>query len=151
MLVGSALYDKHETGLACIAQAKPYKMCMLHGFGVRFAQRSPKLVQCVKCGCYWQQICSKDALVGLEHGQPAHTTMFKVILDGFPWVFDRARSQSSQIGVPIVQLMFLYEARAAPRTGTSSAQLRPHLGPLSAKLERTGSSKPNKTSQVTRT
>ena len=26
VLVGSALYDKHETGLACIARAKPYKM-----------------------------------------------------------------------------------------------------------------------------
>ena len=32
VLVGSALYDKHETGLVCIAQAKPYKMCTLHGF-----------------------------------------------------------------------------------------------------------------------
>ena len=30
MLVGSALFDKHETGLACIAQAEPYKMCILH-------------------------------------------------------------------------------------------------------------------------
>ena len=31
--------------------------------------------------------------------------------------------------VPIVQLMFLYEARArAPRTGTSAAQLGTHLG-----------------------
>ena len=50
-------------------------------------------------------------------------------------------SQSSQNGVPIVQLMFLYEAGArAPRT----AQLGPHFGPLSVKLERTGSSKPKK-------
>ena len=53
MLVGSALYDKHETGVACIAQAKLYKMCMLHGFGVCFAHISrtyvaSKLVQCVK-------------------------------------------------------------------------------------------------------
>ena len=30
VLVGPALYD--ETGLACIAQAKPYKSCMLHGY-----------------------------------------------------------------------------------------------------------------------
>ena len=36
VLVGSALYDKHDTGLACIAQAKPNKMCTLHGFGVLF-------------------------------------------------------------------------------------------------------------------
>ena len=43
---------KHETGLACIAQAKPYRMCTLHGFVVCFAHISstlvaPKLVQCV--------------------------------------------------------------------------------------------------------
>ena len=52
---------KHETGLACIAQAKPYKMCMLHDFWARFAHTStvvaPKLVQCVKLGCYVQLIC----------------------------------------------------------------------------------------------
>ena len=87
---------------------------------------------------------------GLEHGQPAQRTMSKVIFDGFSWVFDPFCSQSSQNGVPIVQLMFVYEARA-PRTGTSSAQLGPHFGPLSLKLERTGSSKPEKTSPVTRT
>ena len=50
--------------------------------------------------------------------------------------------------------MFLYEARArerarAPRTGTSSAQLGLHFGPLLVKLERSGSSKPKKTFQVT--
>ena len=74
--------------------------------------------------------------------------MSEVIFDGFPWVFEPSWSQSSQNGVPIVQLMFLYEARArAPRTGTSSAQLGFHFGPLSVKLERTGSSKPNKTSR----
>ena len=54
---------KQETGLACIAQAKPYKMCMLHGFWARFAILSsifvaPKLVQCVKCGCYWVRQCA---------------------------------------------------------------------------------------------
>ena len=38
--------------------------------------------------------------------------MSKVIFDGFPRVFDPFCSQSSQNGVPIVQLMFLYEARA---------------------------------------
>ena len=49
---------------------------------------------------------------GLEHGQPAQRTMSKGIFDGFPWVFHPSWSQSSQDGVPIVQLMFLYEARA---------------------------------------
>ena len=93
---------------------------------------------------------------GLEHGQPAQRTMSKVIFDGFSWVVDPSWSQSSQNGVPIVQLMFLYEARGrAPRTGTSSAQLGPHFWPLSVKstigtpfgplsvcLEKTGPSKP---------
>ena len=37
-----------------------------------------------------------------------------------------------------------------PRTGTSSAQWGHHFWPLSVKLERSGSSKPTKTSQVTR-
>ena len=69
VLVGSALYDKHETGLACIAQTKPYKMCMLHGFWVCFAHISstlefPKLVKCVTYCCYWQLICYKNTLVG---------------------------------------------------------------------------------------
>ena len=49
---------------------------------------------------------------GPEHGQPAQRTMSKFIFDGFPWVIDPSWSQSSQKGVPIVQLMFLYEARA---------------------------------------
>ena len=31
------------------------------------------------------------------------------------WIFDPSWSQSSQNGVPIVQLMFLYEARARAR------------------------------------
>ena len=43
--------------------------------------------------------------------------MSKVIFDGFPWVFDFCWSQSSQNGVSIVQLMFLYEARARTRLG----------------------------------
>ena len=63
----------------------------------------------------------------------------KSSLMGFPWVLDPFCSQSSQNGVPIVQLMFLYEARAL-RTGTSAAQLGPHFWPLSVKVERTGSS-----------
>ena len=47
-----------EVGLARVAQAEPCKMCMLHGFGLRFAHMSstfvaPKLVQCVKRGCYY--------------------------------------------------------------------------------------------------
>ena len=76
---------------------------------------------------------------GLQHGQPAQRTLPKVIFDGFPLAFHPSWSQSSQNGVAILQLMFLYEGRAhAPRTGTSSAQLGPHFGPLSVKLERTG-------------
>ena len=107
--------------------------------------------QNARCGqCLWLQVPVK-CNCGLEHGQPAQRTMSKVIFDGFPWVFDPFCSQSSQNGVPIVQLMFLYKARArAPRTGTSSAQLGPHFWPLSVKLERSGSSKTKKTSQVTR-
>ena len=109
--------------------------------------------QNARCGqCSWLQI-PVTCNCGLEHGQPAQRTMSKVIFDGFPWVFDPFCSQSCQNGVPIVQLMFLYKARArarAPRTGTSSAQLGLHFGPLSVKLERSGSSKPKKTSQVTR-
>ena len=47
---------KHERGLARLAQARPYIMCMFHGFGPLFAHISntfvaPKLVQCRKCGC----------------------------------------------------------------------------------------------------
>ena len=41
--VSRVLYDKHETGLACLAQAKPYKMCMSHGF-VCFAHISSTFV-----------------------------------------------------------------------------------------------------------
>ena len=52
---------------------------------------------------------------GLEHDQPAQRTTSKVIFDGFPWVLDPSWSQSSQNGVPIVQLMFLFEARARAR------------------------------------
>ena len=80
---------------------------------------------------------------GREHGRPAQRTMSKVIFDGFPWVLDPSWAQSSQNGVPIVQLMILHEARErtrvrerAPRTGTSSAQLGPHLGPLSRRENR---------------
>ena len=99
--------------------------------------------QNARCGqCSWLQIPVR-CNCGLEHGQPAQRTMTKVIFDGFPRVFDPFCSQSSQNGVPIVQLMFLYEARArAPCTGTSSTQLGLHFGPLSVKLERSGSSKP---------
>ena len=71
--------------------------------------------QNASCGqCSWLQIPVK-CNCGLEHGQPAQRTMSKVIFDGFPWVFDLFCSQSSQNGVPIVQLMFLYEGRARAR------------------------------------
>ena len=112
MLVGSALYDAHETGLARIAQAKTLQnvaCCMVFGGVWVFAHISstfvaPRLVQCVKCGCSWQLICKKNA--------PAQRNMSEVIFDGFSWIFDPSWSQSSQNGVPIAQLMFLYEARA---------------------------------------
>ena len=45
------------------------------------------------------------------HGEPC----LKSFLDGFPSVFDPSWSQSCQNGFPIVQLMFLYEARARAR------------------------------------
>ena len=57
--------------------------------------------------CFAAPKCNR----GLEHGQPAQRTVFQVIFNGFPWVFDRSCSQSCQNGFPIVQLMFLYEAR----------------------------------------
>ena len=91
MLVGSAQYDKHETGLARVAQAKPYKMCMLHGFWVCFTHISStsvaaKLVQCVKMWMLLAADLPKTCTCGPEHGQPAQRTMSKVIFDGFPWV-----------------------------------------------------------------
>ena len=60
-------------------------------------------------------ICPPKCNRGLEHGQPAQRTVSKVIFEGFPWVFDPSWSQSCQNGFPIVQLMFLYEARARAR------------------------------------
>ena len=68
---------KHETSLACIAQAEAYKICMLHGCWARFAHISstfvaPKLVQ---RACYWQLICPPKCICGLKHGQPAQRTM----------------------------------------------------------------------------
>ena len=57
--------------------------------------------------CFAPPKCNR----GLEHGQPAQRTVFQVIFNGFPWVFDRSCSQSCKNGFPIVQLMFLYEAR----------------------------------------
>ena len=46
---------KHERGLARLAQATPYIMCMFHGFGplahISNTFVAPKLVQCRKCGC----------------------------------------------------------------------------------------------------
>ena len=50
VLVGRALYDKHETGMFC-----------------KYFQHfvAPKLVQRVNCGCYWQLNCKKkNASVG---------------------------------------------------------------------------------------
>ena len=114
--------------------------------------RPQQNAQNARCGqCLWLQVPVKQNC-GLEHGQPAHRTMSKVIFDGFPWVFDPFCSQSSQNGVPIVQLMFLYEARARARL---VQEHHPHnwdptFWPLSVKLERSGSSKPTKTSQATR-
>ena len=71
--------------------------------------------QNARCGqCSWLQIPVK-CNCGLEHAQPAQRTMTKVIFDGFPRIVDPFCSQSSQNGVPIVQLMFLYEARARAR------------------------------------
>ena len=96
----------------------------------------------------WVLICPPKCNRGLEHGQPAQRTVSKVIFDGFPWVFDPSWSQSCQNGFPIVQLMFLYEARArAPRTGTSSAQLGPRLGLFGAREARR-TQKPKETHQV---
>ena len=61
---------------ACIAQAKPCKMCMLGVLAhISSTFEFPRLVQCVKCGCYWQLICYKKCICGLEHGQPAQRTM----------------------------------------------------------------------------
>ena len=85
----------------------------------------------------------KKSTCALEHGQPAQRTTSKVNFYGFSWVFDPSGSQSSPNGVPIVQLMFLYEAHARACLA-GSAQLGPRFGRLSIKLERTSSSKPTK-------
>ena len=65
----------------------------------------------VLCSCFAPPKCNR----GLEHGQPAQRTVFQVIFDGFPWVFDPSCSQPCRNGFPILQLMFLYEARARAR------------------------------------
>ena len=67
--------------------------------------------------------------------------MFKVVFNGFSWVYDTSWSQSSQNGVPIVLMMLPYEARAR---ASYRKQLGPHFGPFSVKLERTGPGKPKK-------
>ena len=113
-------------------------VCMLHGFWFCFAHSSnafvaPKLVQCMNSGCYWQLICSKKCNCGLEHAQPAQRTVSKVIFDGFSWCFDPPDPKPKWGPNWAVD---------APRTGTSSAQLGPHFGPLSVKKQRTGSSRP---------
>ena len=59
-------------------------MRTLRGFGVCFAHISstvvsPKLVAYLKCGCCFARNCIR----GLEYGQPARRTMFKVVFDGF--------------------------------------------------------------------
>ena len=81
---------------------------------------------------------------GLEHGQPAQRAMSTVIFDGFPWVFHPSWPQSSQNGVPIVQLMFLYEARAHASYRNIISTIGTHFWPLSVKLERTGFSTPKR-------
>ena len=84
--------------------------------------------QNARCGqCSWLQIPVK-CNCGLEHGQPAQRTMSKVIFDGFPWVFDLFCTQSSQNGVPIVQLMFLYEAHARARARASYRNIISTIG-----------------------
>ena len=111
VLVGLALYDKHGTGLACIAHAKPYKLGMLHGFWVcvlaqvsstfvapqrgfcttlAYPIREMGLLICKKCTCE------------LQHWQPAQRTMFQDMFDGLSWVLDSSCSQLSQNGVQFI-------------------------------------------------
>ena len=73
---------------------------------------------------------------------PAQRTMIKVVFDDFSWVVDPPGPNQDKMGAEVL-MMFLYEARA-PRTGTSSAQLGPHCGQFSSKLEGAGPSKPQK-------
>ena len=122
---------EHERGLARLAQARPYIMCMFHGFGPLFAHISNTCCGSKACPMpeMWVLICSPKYNRGLEHGQPARRTVSKVIFDGFPGFLTLPGPNHCPNGFPIVQLMFLYEARArAPRTGTSAAQLGPHFG-----------------------
>ena len=92
------------------AQTGPMMLMMLGLAGCRALEmryKPQQNAQNARCGqCSWLQIPVK-CNCGLEHGQPAQRTMSKVIFDGFPWVIDLFCSQSSQNGVPIVQLMFL--------------------------------------------
>ena len=111
-----------------IAQAKPFKMCLLHGFGyISGTFVALKLVQCVKCGCYWQLTCKKISC-GREHGQPHREPCLKSSLMVFLGFLTPPWSQSSQNGVPIVQLMFLYKARAPYRNIISILCWDPILG-----------------------
>ena len=70
--------------VSCIAEAKPYKLRVLHGVAVcvcpclqHFA--APKLGFCATFGYpireMWLLICQKS-ICGLKHGQSAQGTMF---------------------------------------------------------------------------
>ena len=115
-IIAACALGKHETVLAFVAQAKPCNMCMVHGFWARFAM-FPALLWLLRMfnarnvaaiGSRLAKKCNR----GLERGQPAQRTMSKVIFDGFVGVFNLSWSQSSPNAVPIVLMMFLYEAHA---------------------------------------
>ena len=74
----------------------------------------------------------KKSSRALEHGQPAQRTMSKVIIDGFPWIFDPSWSQSSQNGVPIVQLIGWSKPKKSYQSTTSAGPApaaRPKIRP----------------------
>ena len=64
---------KHERGLARLAQATPYIMCMFHGFGTLLWLQS--LSNAGNVGADLPPKCNR----GLKHGQPARRTVSKVI------------------------------------------------------------------------
>ena len=76
-----------------------------------------KLVQCVKCGCFWQLICKNNCTCGLEHGQPHREPCLKLSLMAFLWFLTPPGTNQAKNGVSVVGLMFLYEARARARAG----------------------------------
>ena len=73
--------------------------------------------------------------------QNAHNTRcglclwFSAIFDAFSWAFDPSWCQSSQIGVPLVLMMLLYEARERARWGSAQEHHQHNWDPILGRFE----------------